>query len=232
MIKVGPAAPRTCSCSSPGPRPAAPTSCRWRSGSSSQAQGLAGVVGRAAREPARGPVGAQHGQAPAGDGTQLFNYYLGFLTNPSIKHHFQFIPNRERRVRQAVGDAGRGGGPAPRDRGGAQARRQGRARRPLARRFGRDRVRDLELPRQAGRRPARRPGLHRRRQPRPAITAAAGDRRRWQSSTPQRPRRGSRSAASPAPFAGLFNATGSLGALLEPNAALARASSSRCCPPI
>ena len=27
------------------------------------------------------------------NGTQLFNYYLGFLANKSIKKHFQFIPN-------------------------------------------------------------------------------------------------------------------------------------------
>jgi hypothetical protein len=33
---------------------------------------------------------AKEGKATA---TQLFDYYLGYLTNPSIKHHFQFVTN-------------------------------------------------------------------------------------------------------------------------------------------
>jgi pimeloyl-ACP methyl ester carboxylesterase len=33
---------------------------------------------------------AKEGKATA---TQLFDYYLGYLKNPSIKHHFQMIPN-------------------------------------------------------------------------------------------------------------------------------------------
>ena len=35
--------------------------------------------------------------------TQLYDYYLGYLKNPSITHHFQLIPELDRRVRQAMG---------------------------------------------------------------------------------------------------------------------------------
>ena len=35
---------------------------------------------------------AKRGKATA---KQLFDYYLGFLTDPSIKRHFQFIPNAD-----------------------------------------------------------------------------------------------------------------------------------------
>ena len=49
-----------------------------------EGDGLAGVVGRASREPARGPVGAEPLQAAARrSATQLYNYYLGCLKDPS-----------------------------------------------------------------------------------------------------------------------------------------------------
>ena len=101
-----------------------------------------------------------------------------------------------------------------RDRGGPQAGRQGRARRALARRLGGDRVRHVELRRRRRRRRPRRARLHRRRQRR-----GVDGRGRQRAGTLDPP------AASPwlafggipAPYAGLFNATGSEAALLDPN---------------
>ena len=95
---------------------------------------------------------AKQGKATA---QQLFDYYLGFLTDPSITDHFQFIPDADgRRSPAAGGCASRsrtcGGSCEPaRKRGGKVVRR-----RPLARRLDHDRLRDLGLRRQAGRRRA------------------------------------------------------------------------------
>jgi pimeloyl-ACP methyl ester carboxylesterase len=54
---------------------------------------LAGLVGRATGEPPRGPVGAEPVQGAQGHDPQLFDYYLGYLKDPSITHHFQLIAN-------------------------------------------------------------------------------------------------------------------------------------------
>ena len=92
----------------------------------------------------------KHGKATS---TQLYNYYLGYLKDPSITKHFQIDPelDRSRSPKQwgmnvAVEDLHRVIAAAK------TARRQGRARWPLARRIGRHRVRHLGL-----RRPRRAP---------------------------------------------------------------------------
>ena len=111
VIKVGPPQPRTCSCSRPGRPPAAPTSSRSRSGSWPSA-GLAGVVGRAAREPARGPVGARTRQAAdkATRPSSCSTTTSATSTDSSVTSHFQLIPTLEREFAKqwgmnvAVGD--------------------------------------------------------------------------------------------------------------------------------
>ena len=83
---------------------------------------------------------------------QLYDYYLGYLKDPSITHHIQSIPDLGGRVRQAVGDERGGPGPAPSDHRREEARRKGGPRRPLARRIGGHRLRHLGLPRARRRR--------------------------------------------------------------------------------
>ena len=61
---------------------------------------------------------AKRGKASSAAG--LFDYYLGYLTDPSVTRHFQLDPRRDRAVRQALGHERRGRRPAPRDRGGAR----------------------------------------------------------------------------------------------------------------
>ena len=85
---------------------------------------------------------------------QFFDYYLGYLGEPNTEPHYKPITEeaRGRRRRARMGHE-RGGRRPPRgDRSRQSARRQGRARRPLARRLGRDRLRHLGLRRQTGRR--------------------------------------------------------------------------------
>ena len=48
--------------------------------------------------------------------TQLFDYYLGYLTDKSITHHFQIDPRLVGRVREGLGHERRGAGPPRRDR--------------------------------------------------------------------------------------------------------------------
>ena len=62
-------------------------------------------------------------RAKAGKATakQMFDYYLGWLTDPSITNHLQPIPDSSVGLRPAVGYGRRGRGPAPRHRGGAKA---------------------------------------------------------------------------------------------------------------
>ena len=128
--------------------------------------------------------------------TQLFDYYLGWL-DPAlqVQTHIQLIPNatvgfaKQWGMRVAVEDLHHVIAAARRLGG------HGRARRPLARRRGRDRVRHLGLPRPPGRRRPRRSRLHRRRQ------LPGGQRRQGAVRAPRaRIRRGalrgSRSAAS------------------------------------
>ena len=85
-------------------------------------QGLAGVGGRAAREPARGPLGAQQGEGRGRPRrSRLFDYYLGCITDPSITNHFQLIPDADVGVRARVGDERRDRGPPPGGQGGASS---------------------------------------------------------------------------------------------------------------
>ena len=81
----------------------------------------------------------------------------------------------------------------------------------------------------AGSRRSRRAGLHRRRQ-RTARSPRRRHRRSCQLWTPRRASPWLTFGGIAAPFAGLFNATGSLGALLDPNAPSLGPDSSRCCP--
>ncbi len=148
---------------------------------------------------------AKAGKASIGP---AFNYYLGYIKDPSIKHHFRWGQGCGRRVCEAVGPDGGHPGPAPRDQGGRAPGRQGRARGPLARRSARDRVCDLELPWPSGGRRPGRPGLRRWRQlpsgerpsrhdraqtlqRAPALRGcpSAGSRPRWPDFTTRRDRR-------------------------------------------
>ena len=126
---------------------------------------LAGVGGRAAREPARGPVDARRGQGRAGHGAAGVRLLPRLAHGPAITTHFQLDPGRRGRLTPSewgmnteIEDLRRVVLRAQ------EARRQGRRRRPLARRHDHHRLRDLGLQRQGGRRRARRPRLHRRRQ--------------------------------------------------------------------
>ena len=116
--------------------------------------------------------------AKAGKATpqQLFDYYLGYLTDPAITTHYRLIPDASVAFAKRLGHAGRGGGPAPRRARGQKPRRQGRARRPLAGRLDHDRLRDVGLRRQARRQGPRGARLHRRRQRARPVTADAATR--------------------------------------------------------
>ena len=109
-------------------------------------------------------------------GQELFDYYLGWLTDPSITNHFQFIPDadvafaREWGMRVEIEDLRRVVKLAQ------KRRPQGRPRRPLARRLDHHRLRDLGLRRQARRQGPRRPRVHRRRQQPDPDHPRAGDR--------------------------------------------------------
>ena len=130
----------------------------------SKTQWLAGLVRRAPGEPARGPVGAEPVQAGQGHGSPAVRL-LPRLPEGS-EHHPSLPddPELDGRVRQAMGNERGGAGPARGDRGGQEARRQGRPGWPLARRIGGHRLCHLGLQRSRRRRRPGRPGLHRRRQ--------------------------------------------------------------------
>ena len=127
-------------------------------------QRLAGVVRRAPGEPARGPVGAEPRQGGQGDAPAGVRLLPRLPDQQEHRASLQPRTGLEGRVRQAVGPRGCGRGSTRRDRGGAQAGRQGGARGALARRRRRDRLRDLGLQRARRRRPARRARLRRRRE--------------------------------------------------------------------
>ena len=93
--------------------------------------------------------------------SQLYDYYLGYLKNPTITHHYQPVANSTCRVRQPVGNECRSPGPPCGDRRGQEARRKGRARWPLAGWIGGHGVCHLGLQRPRRGRPAGRPGVHR-----------------------------------------------------------------------
>ncbi len=133
-------------------------------------------------------------------GKQLFDYYLGWLTDPSIKTHFQFIPDSSVAFAQRVGDEYRGGRPAARGAGRGEARWPRGGGRPLARRVDRHRLRHLGLPRQAGRQGTIGTRLHRRRE-----QSHPRDERPGHAVAPVaagRARRGSRSVGSRRPSPG------------------------------
>ncbi len=149
VIKVGPASAKNVLVLEPGHlgrQP--PTSCRWPSGSCPR-PGLAGVVGRAPGEPARGPVGAEPLQGGQGHRHPALRLLPRLPEGPEHHPPLPARPELDGGVRQAVGDERRRPGPAHRDRGGQEARGQGRARRPLARRRGGHRLRHLGLQRPA-----------------------------------------------------------------------------------
>ena len=83
---------------------------------------------------------------------QLFDYYLGWVSDPSVTNHFDLIPDARVAIREALGHAGRDRGSAPGREGGASARRQDRHGRPFARRHDHLGLRHVGL-----RGPARRP---------------------------------------------------------------------------
>ena len=191
---------------------------------------LAGVGGRAAREPARGPVGARPSQAGQGDDAAALRLLPRLPHRPERHQPLPADPRRRRSpfarqwgmateiddLRRVVEAAGKRG-------------RQGRARRPLARRLDHHRLRDLGLQRQAGRQGPLRPRLHRRRQqPR---RRSRPSRPTSRSPTCSRARPGSPSAASPAPFAGLFNVDRLATAPSRPERPSLGYSRSRCCRP-
>ena len=151
--------------------------------------------------------------------TQLFDYYLGYLKDPAITHHFQLVPDAVGRVRQAVGDERRRPGPPHGHHGGQEARaarsssaatRSGaRWSPPMPPGTSTDRPGPTTWPAWSTSTAAARP--------RPTERPAPPPSRRCQA--PRRPR-----ARVPwlafggitAPYAGLFSATGSAAALLDP----------------
>ena len=139
-------------------------------------------------------------------------------SSPTTRHQdaLPVHPGLDREVREAVGHEHRDGGPRPRRQAGEEAPRQGRRRRPLARRHDDDRVRDLGLRGRAGAE-----GLSglvfidgaSRTEPASTTDAqAALDRLNADSASPWLTFGG-----IAAPFTGLFNATGALGAILDPD---------------
>ena len=66
-------------------------------------EGLAGVVGRAAREPARGPVDAQPRQGADGDGPAGLRLLPRVPRRQERQDALQVHPGRRGRLRQAVG---------------------------------------------------------------------------------------------------------------------------------
>ena len=146
--------------------------------------GLAGVGGRAAREPARGSQRAGSREGRHGHVAGRVQLLPGLAQGPV--HRDPLPADRRRRggLRQAVGDEDRGRGPAPRGAARREARWKGRRRRPLAGRDDHHRLRHLGLPRKGGRRRARRLGLHRRWQRPGPGHEGSGDQE------PRRPERG------------------------------------------
>ena len=119
---------------------------------------------RAAREPARGPLRAQPRQGRQGQLQGAVRLLPRLHQRPergeALPVHLRLVG----RLRARVGDAHRDPGPAPRGQAGQAARRQGRGRRPLARRDDHHRLRHLGLQGQAGRARPVRARVHRRRQ--------------------------------------------------------------------
>ena len=119
---------------------------------------------------------------------QVFDYYLRLDHRLDDHQPRPADPRLRGRLRARVGHARGDRGPPPRRQGGEAARRQGRPRRPLARRLDHHRLRDLGLRRQAGRERPARAGVHRRRQRPDAGHRRAGERSR--STTSRARRRG------------------------------------------
>ena len=128
-------------------------------------EGLAGLVGRAPREPARGPFDARPGQGGGRHAAAAVRLLPRLSRRPGRDRPLPAHPRRRGRLRPRVGDAHGGRGPAARRPARERPRREGGARRPLARRLDHDGLRDVGLRGQAGRERPLGPGLHRRRQP-------------------------------------------------------------------
>jgi hypothetical protein len=149
-------------------------------------------------------------------GQALFDYYLGWLANSGDHHALPAHPRRRRR--RSAHEWGMSVEIEDLAVVVNEARRHNRrvvARRPLARRLDHHGVRHVGLPRTARREEAQGTRLHRRRQrpdadqPRAGVDQLGGA----PTSTPWLTFGG-----IPSPFAGLFNATGSLGVFLDPDA--------------
>ena len=142
--------------------------------------------------------------------------------NPSDHRPLPVHPGLDRGVREAVGHEHRDRGPPPRREAGEEGRRQRRRGRPLARRLDHHRVRDLGL-QAAGPAPRACPASS-------SSTAAAARRRSARDRRERVARRAARPARRPwltfggipAPFTGLFNTSGALGAILVAERAVAR----------
>ncbi len=166
MIKIGSPAPRTCSCSSPVPRRERPTSCRSRSRWSNGCP--TGRSGRSngARTCSRTSRCCDRAKQRPGDAAGT----LPLLPRLPRRNRGEQAAHRASSPEAALGFAPRMGHerrrrrPAHGDRKRERPRRQGGARRALAGRLGRDRLRDLGLRRHARRRRPVRARLRRRRQ--------------------------------------------------------------------
>ena len=153
VIKVGPSGAKNVLVLEPGTSAAAAYFVPLAKWIVSKTTWLAGLVGRATGEPARGPVGTEPVQGAQGHDHAAVRL-LPRLPQES-EHHASLSAGREldRRIRQAVGNERRRPGPARGDRRRQEARRQGRARWPLARRIGGDGVCHLGLRRPRRSRP-------------------------------------------------------------------------------
>ena len=208
-----PAGRATCSSSTPAPRPAPPTSCRWpRTSSRGRGVGRSGrsSAARTCSRTSRFRQGqGRQGHAPAG---------LRLL--PALAHrseHHRPLPVDPRPTTSGRAHGACASRSRTCDRVVKQAKQLGGQRRhgrSLARRVDHDRLRDLGLPRQAGRERAARPGVHRRRQ-QPGAGDPDAARASLQTLSTSSPWLAS--VASPAPLAGLFEASGALSVLMAPN---------------
>ena len=186
ILKTGPRRAPTSSSSTPAPPPAPPTSSRWRRRSSPRPSGW--QVWAVERRENLLEDHSVFNRAKAGKATpqQVFDYYLGWLTDPSITKHFQLIPDadvayaKEWGMKVEIGDLRRVVNACLRPR--APRRR----RRALPGRLDHHRLRHLGLQRQAGGEGPRRP--------RSTSTAAAARPRR---STPSEANAGAEDLMAP-----------------------------------
>ena len=101
--RSAPSARGTCSYQSRHLEPARPFQAARQAHRPRDEAALAGLGGRAPGEPARGPLRARPGQARRDDRRGLFDYYLGWLADPSVTEHFEPIPDCEVEFARGVG---------------------------------------------------------------------------------------------------------------------------------